>query len=316
MEALNLPSNAIIDRDTFTTLLVPVSVIDESSFTGIASESEVKVARTRSSSAAIKDYHTTVQLDSDKKYYIYISSNYTSSAFTDNLTDINRIWICGEMPEKIPSNFIHLLPTDAVALPHSEKWRQKFKAPPAAEFVEAVLRSDYCMELVKTLQERQDELWIKGYITSAPFTRLLAMEKVRCFGLPPATSTSLNNKIYQLMLLKDRLPVPKFATTTIAECERKFDDIASADGVFLALEYGSAGSGTFHIRTKEDMVSFASVLEGAVMVNMCEWLTLNASVSVDILIASPEEVIVYGIIDQVSDIEVAIPLGVWGVIRP
>jgi len=49
---------------------------------------------------------------------------------------------------------------------------------------------------------------------------------------------------------------------------------------------------------------------------MCEWLTLNASVSVDILIASPEEVIVYGIIDQVSDIEVAIPLGVWGVIRP
>jgi hypothetical protein len=64
------------------------------------------------------------------------------------------------------------------------------------------------------------------------------------------------------------------------------------------------------------MVSFASVLEGAVMVNMCEWLTLNASVSVDILIASPEEVIVYGIIDQVSDIEVAIPLGVWGVIRP
>lgn len=300
LDALALPSIAIEKHAEFTELIVPVSVIDDSNFSGLATEEEIEQSRSRSASIATLSHKTNLVLEEDQEYFIYCSQNFTSSMATDQVTNMKRIWICGELPEVMPPNFIFILTNEDEDI--EERWRHRFKCPDPHSFYLAILKNEFVLSILNELETRQSTVWIKDYNSSCSLLeKLLERDTFRMFGLQPAAATSLNNKISQFMLMKDKLPLPKFTQVSVAHCVEEYDNIASESGVFVALEYGSAGSGTFHLISKQDLSAFASVLDGCLSINMCQWLTLDMSVSVDIIIAGPEEVIVYGIIEQVFD---------------
>jgi hypothetical protein len=310
-EAMEMPSNAISiqtseeSKDAIElTITVPI-ISDTSLFTGIADEEEVEQSRSRSASVAPPaNYLSNMRapLDESKKYYLYISGNFTSNNAPGLCDGMERIWFCGDYPSTVPDNYVYVLHPSVKDLPITEKFRVRCSCDVEA-MIDIIVSSAHWVATIKTIVERQGELWLKGYATYAGFSKIMAIDpRIKVFGLEPTLSVSLNNKVHQLELLGKDVPLPKLATIPISQCVERFDEIASSEGCFLALETGSAGSGTFHIKTKEDMASFASVLsDQSVPVNMAEWLTLTASVSIDMLIASPTEVIVYGTIDQVYD---------------
>ena len=311
MNALTLPSNAINQHDSYTEIVVPVipSIdIDSSEFLGLAEEDEIGESRSRSASVAPAiDYKTTINLEElmndNTEYYIYISSNFTSSMSTYLINDLKRIWICGEMPAEMPSNFVYVLPPSTDDCSHEEKWRYRTAAPHIDLFCDRILKNRYCLQLFNVLQKKQKQIWLKGYCTGKDFDNIIQMDKFKSFGLPYDTSNYLNNKVQQFLLLRDHVPLPKhkILRSNEIDCLEEYESIASEGGVFIALEYGIAGSGTFHVISYEDFEAFISVLEASVDIIICEWLTLDLSISVDLIIANPDEIIVYGIIEQVFD---------------
>ena len=139
-------------------------------------------------------------------------------------------------------------------------------------------------------------------------------EGIFSFGLTPEESQKYNDKVYQVNLLKNDLPYPKHQIVTPKESEKYFDRLQTNKGVFIALRYGGAGSGTFIAKTKDEFNKISDKQKPNEEFIMAECLSLVASPSIDVLIANPEEVIAYGLIDQIFN--PINPLGCYGNIFP
>jgi hypothetical protein len=119
----DITTNQTGDSRSRSTSLAPLPFNENlDDFTGVASNEEIDISRSRAASVApIQSCVSNVVLDKSKQYFIYIAACYGSSVATDNLTGYTRIYFCGELPENPPDNFVYVLPpgvTDTLCLVH------------------------------------------------------------------------------------------------------------------------------------------------------------------------------------------------------
>ncbi len=242
-----------------------------------------------------------VSLDPAKKYFVYAASEYGSSQpIPQHLTGYDPIFICCVNPKYAPDNFIYLEKRERDPGPRTTAHLSDadfFKSTP---FYEIILKSQKIQNLFTQLADKQGELYVKTFRNDSSFAPQFQNPRIKCFGLTPEQSDKLNDKTYQYQFLKDAVPVPNHLIVPAKDAVANFTQVASPYGVFVAGAYGSSGSTTFIAKTPTELEEKLKLKEFLPDNNivLAECLKLKASVSLDILIANPNEVYPYGIFDQ------------------
>ena len=243
------------------------------------------------------EHLNTLNIDTSRSYFAYVAWSYAVSPATPNLvTDYEPIRISAEIPGEIPENFIHI---PATTTPNDPLVRTNDGDYPT--FYRNILASASIQDLFRELIERQGTLPIKTFRNHPSFTPQFEVPGTFCFGLTPEESHRLNDKIKQVRLMEGTLPVAEHVICTAKDAPDHFQALGSDKGVFVSRPYGAGGSGTFQAPTQEELTELVSGFPDEEELFLAKFLPISSSPSIDVLIANPNEIIVYGILDQIYD---------------
>ena len=234
-----------------------------------------------------------IVLETGKQYMVHIAKEKSSSTpIIDMYKDYNPIFIFGGTVVDLPKNNFIILEMDAN--------KSTFTDALDATFPKCVINSETVVSLFKSLLKHQKEVWVSLWKNHPNFQPLFDNPQIKLLGLPTHLAYTLSNKVYQYSLLKGVVPIPQFVATTKKEASAHFDSVKTDRGVFTSLGYGGQGSGC---RIHPDIKSLQEYLDTLdtsefLMINA---LTLKATVGIDILIANPNEIYVYGLRTELFD---------------
>ncbi|MBU0461052.1 MAG: hypothetical protein KJ574_00540 [Nanoarchaeota archaeon] len=251
-----------------------------------------------------------IRLQDDKKYYVFVSVGYSNSQATPSLlTDYAPIHICEELPAHVPDDFVYVPPAETNGDPFARKTSES-----SDHFYQSITDSGFIQSVFDDLIRRQGSLMVKTFRNSPAFAPQFEKRGVQCFGLTPEQAHRFNSKTEQARILERVLPFPKQVVVRAKDAPSYFTKVMSDRGVFLSREYGGGGSGSRTAENMEELKRHISSFDPEEEIVMAELLSLYICPSIDVMIANPDDILAYGIVDQIFDPDN--PLGCRGSIYP
>ena len=248
------------------------------------------------------------ELSPNKEYFVYLSAGFSNSQPIPQLLEgFEPIFICGELPGKVPDNFMYLA---GEILGRRKRGRDLSYE----EFYQAIVNSERIQKLFQSLVREQGHLDIKTFRNHPSFASQFEDPRMRSFGLTPEQAETYNSKVNQYRLFNGQLSLPRYVATTAEEAGSHFETVASSKGVFVNQDVGGGGHRSHLSNSKEELEVYLATLDPTTKLILAESLDLAFTPSIDIIIANPDEVIAYGIMDQIFDKKN--PLGCRGNVYP
>ena len=229
-----------------------------------------------------------VTLESGKEYMVYIGSWFASSyPIVQLFSKYNPIFICANGDPN--ENIITLSPECKTRIKNGK-----------TTFAKAVLESEFLAKLLTALKKQQGDVWVKTNKNNIEFKPLFN-DKVKSLGLTPEQSFKWNDKNKQYHEFDGIVPMPKFIITSRDEAITHFSELASSRGVVTSLARAGQGSGVRTHTNEDDLREYlAQITEDPVL--LIQALSVKKAISIDVLIANKNEIIVYGLAEQILDV--------------
>ena len=236
---------------------------------------------------------TDIILEDGKEYMVYIASCFASSyPIVQLYSKYNPIFICDICEEDVidvpKQNFLTL----------NSKCRARIQNGDTT-FSKVVSESELVAKLLTALRKRQENVWVKTFVNDLEFQPLFN-DNVKSLGLSPEQSYKWNNKIEQYRQFEDVVPIADFITTSRDEAVNCFDELASSIGVVTSLPRNSQGAGVRLHADKAGLQEYLSQVTEDTFLLMTA-LSVKSAQSIDLLIANKDEIIVYGLSEQILD---------------
>jgi hypothetical protein len=196
-------------------------------------------------------FHSEYILESNVEYFLYIGElkNYFLNSFlAESLSRIHSrkfdfIAIVPDVHEKYFQKNLIVLNPDAQTILREQGYRVCCRLP-GREFMSAVSKNEFIIDLVQRLKSKQDQVFIYMY-ESLPEMTLDKIPGVSILGPDSFTAHEINNKIYQFNRLSEILPMPEHRICD--NLETLINDSARllkvwTDGIFVTEEYSAAGA--------------------------------------------------------------------------
>ncbi|MCA1744034.1 MAG: hypothetical protein LC631_08870, partial [Desulfovibrionales bacterium] len=203
-----------------------------------------------------------VKLEDDTDYFLYIGE-----LKTDGLNQFVRENLSRVYNKKF--DYISVVPDVMESYPHRNilvinplsknlysQTRKKFSCRMSpGDFAGVVSYSSTVLDLVRMLVKRQGQLYVHVF-ESLPELTFARMPGVTLLGPSGQVASMWNNKLYQLQMLKDVVPVIDYKI-----CGGVQEMLSSIDqglhdwpeGVFVSQPYSAAGTNSFIVRSADEL---------------------------------------------------------------
>lgn len=231
-----------------------------------------------------------IELEHGKEYLVYIASCFASSyPIVQLYSKHNPIFICKDDVVDAPKhNFVTL----------SSESRARI-ASGDTSFMKTISESSFLAKLLAALKKHQRNVWVKTFENGLGFNSIFD-DNVKSLGLTSAQSHKWNNKVEQYRRLENLVPIADFIITSRDAAIHCFDKLASPKGVFTSLPRGEQGDGVRLHADKEHFQSYLRRMRGDELIVVTA-LSVKSSLSIDVIIANEDEVLVYGLSEQLMD---------------
>ncbi len=155
--------------------------------------------------------------------------------------------------------------------------------------------------LIRQILSRQDHLYINMY-ESDPNMTLDDLDRVSIIGPDKQLARKFNNKVVQLELLKDEIPVIDFQTcdslaALLGATDRLWE--TWSDGIFVSRQYSAAGSGSRIARCRKDIEERFSDEDAPFLIS--RYIPHKLDPTVLAVTANEQDVYIAGVADQVIE---------------
>ncbi|MFP4325755.1 MAG: ATP-grasp domain-containing protein [Desulfonatronovibrio sp.] len=203
-----------------------------------------------------------IKLEEDTDYFIYVGelkSDSLNQFVKENLARVHNkkfdyISIIPDVMESYPHRNILVINPLAGSL--YTQTRKKFSCRMSpGDFAGVVSYSSAVLDLVRMLIKKQGRLYVHVF-ESLPELTFTRMRGVVLLGPNGQVASMWNNKLYQLQMLKDSVPVIDYRICSgVSEMLSSIEEGLNTwtDGVFVSQPYSAAGTNSFIVRTMEDI---------------------------------------------------------------
>lgn len=206
--------------------------------------------------------YSDLHLDEDTNYFLYIGelkSDSLNEFVKENLSRVHKkkfdcISIIPDVMASYPHRNILVINPLARNLYHQTS--RKFSCRMSAgDFAGVVSYSLTVIQLVKMLIKRQGHLYVHVF-ESLPELSFTRMPGVTLLGPSGQVAAMWNNKLYQLQMLKDMVPVIDYQIC--GGVNEMLDGVQDSlnrwpDGVFVSQPYSAAGTNSFIVQGMEEL---------------------------------------------------------------
>ncbi len=202
-----------------------------------------------------------VKLEDDTDYFIYVGELKTDGLNQFVKENLSRIY-------NRKFDYISVIPDVMDSYPHRNilvinplsgslytRTRKKFSCRMSpGDFAGVVSYSGTVLDLVRMLVKKQGKLYVHVF-ESLPELTFTRMPGVVLLGPAGQVASMWNNKLYQLQMLKDAVPVIDYK---ICSGVREMQDSVGqeikswTDGIFVSQPYSAAGTNSFIVKSIED----------------------------------------------------------------
>lgn len=203
-----------------------------------------------------------VKLEDDTDYFIYVGELKTDGLNQFVKENLSRIYnkkfdyisIIPDVMESYPHR--NILVINPLAGNLYSQTRKKFSCRMSpGDFAGVVSYSGTVLDLVRMLVKKQGRLYVHVF-ESLPELTFTRMPGVVLLGPGGQVASMWNNKLYQLQMLKDAVPVIDYKICS--GMREMLDSIEQGlrtwpDGVFVSQPYSAAGTNSFIIRSVEEL---------------------------------------------------------------
>jgi hypothetical protein len=170
-----------------------------------------------------------------------------------------------------------------------------------SDFISETIRTTDLVTRINDVVKQQGTLLLNSFLPASGFDELFDIPGVKPFNLSVSEYGLLNSKTFQFSLLDGSVPLPNYKVASVENPSSFFDDVKSPLGVFTLLDNVPGGSGTKLHKDKQSVIDYFGDLDYDANFLMAEALNLVSSPCIDAIIANENEIIVYGLLDQVLD---------------
>ena len=202
-----------------------------------------------------------VKLEEDTDYFLYVGelkSDSLNQFVRENLSRIHNkkfdyISIIPDIVESYPHR--NILVINPLAGDLYAQTRKKFSCRMTpADFAGVVSYSSTVLDLVRKLVKRQGKLYVHVF-ESLPELTFTRMPGVVLLGPRGQVASMWNNKLYQLQMLKDTVPVIDYKVC--GGVREMLDSMEQGlkswpDGVFVSQPYSAAGTNSFIVHSPDE----------------------------------------------------------------
>ncbi|WP_028574831.1 ATP-grasp domain-containing protein [Desulfonatronovibrio hydrogenovorans] len=205
-----------------------------------------------------------LKLEDDTNYFLYIGEIKTDALnqfVKENLARIHNkkfdyISILPDVMESYPHK--NVLVINPLARSLYAQTSKKFSCRMSAgDFAGVVSYSSTVLELVRMLVRKQGRLYVHVF-ESLPELSFTRMPGVVLLGPGGQVASMWNNKLYQLQMLKDAVPVIDYKVCSgVGEMVQGTTSALAewTEGVFVSQPYSAAGTNSFIVRSMSDLNS-------------------------------------------------------------
>lgn len=203
-----------------------------------------------------------VKLEDDTDYFLYVGELKTDGLNQFVKENLSRIYnkkfdyisIIPDVMESYPHR--NILVINPLASNLFAETRKKFSCRMSpGDFAGVVSYSATVLDLVRMLVKKQGRLYVHVF-ESLPELTFTRMPGVVLLGPNGQVASMWNNKLYQLQMLKDAVPVIDYKICSgVREMLSSMDEALSSwpQGVFVSRPYSAAGTNSFIVRSTEDL---------------------------------------------------------------
>ena len=203
-----------------------------------------------------------VELEDDTDYFIYVGELKTDGLNQFVKENLSRIY-------KRKFSYISIIPDVMESYPHKNilvinplagslfaQTRKKFSCRVSpGDFAGVVSYSGTVLDLVRRLVKKQGRLYVHVF-ESLPELTFTRMPGVVLLGPGGQVAGMWNNKLYQLQMLKNTVPVIDYKVCSgVSELRGCIEQglIDWPDGVFVSQPYSAAGTNSFIVHTPDEL---------------------------------------------------------------
>lgn len=212
----------------------------------------------------LKVYFHNYRIDPDVEYFLYIGElkNYGLNVFLKEALirrrqrPVDFIAIVPDIWEQY--DYANIAVINPLALEKRIACKQNYSCRvPGPAFMRSVSQSRHVRQLIESLLEQQEHVYIYMY-ESSPEMSLDDIDGVSILGPASPVARRLNNKIHQYKKFNDIVPIPEFSVC------RGMDDLKAttarlwnrwSDGIFVTTEYSAAGVNSTIAFSQADIVA-------------------------------------------------------------
>lgn len=203
-----------------------------------------------------------VKLADDTDYFLYVGELKTDGLNQFVKENLSRIYnkkfdyisIIPDVMESYPHRNILVINPLASDLFSETKKKFSCRISPG-DFAGVVSYSATVLDLVRLLVKKQGRLYVHVF-ESLPELTFTRMPGVVLLGPNGQVASMWNNKLYQLQMLKDAVPVIDYKICSgVREMLGSMEEALSSwpEGVFVSRPYSAAGTNSFIVRSIEDL---------------------------------------------------------------
>jgi predicted ATP-grasp superfamily ATP-dependent carboligase len=203
-----------------------------------------------------------VKLEDGTDYFLYVGELKTDGLNQFVKENLSRIYnkkfdyisIIPDVMESYPHRNILVINPLASDLFTETKKKFSCRISPG-DFAGVVSYSATVLDLVRLLVKKQGRLYVHVF-ESLPELTFTRMPGVVLLGPNGQVASMWNNKLYQLQMLKDAVPVIDYKICSgVREMLGSMEEALSSwpEGVFVSRPYSAAGTNSFIVRTIEDL---------------------------------------------------------------
>jgi predicted ATP-grasp superfamily ATP-dependent carboligase len=203
-----------------------------------------------------------VKLEDDTDYFLYVGELKTDGLNQFVKENLSRIYnkkfdyisIIPDVMESYPHRNILVINPLASDLFSETKKKFSCRISPG-DFAGVVSYSATVLDLVRLLVKKQGRLYVHVF-ESLPELTFTRMPGVVLLGPNGQVASMWNNKLYQLQMLKDAVPVIDYKICSgVREMLGSMEEALNfwPEGVFVSRPYSAAGTNSFLVRSIEDL---------------------------------------------------------------
>jgi hypothetical protein len=204
-----------------------------------------------------------IELDPESLYFLYvgeIKSDCLNQFVAETLSraygrKVEWVSIIPDVMDCYPHRNILVINPEAKEILKNTGEKVRCRIP-SRRFASSVSSSPAVLELVHSLLARQGELFVHVF-ESVPELDLARIEGVHVLGPDGEVASAWNNKLHQLLHLRDAAPLIDYRIcqdyeSLLGTADGLWDEWP--DGLFVSQPYSAAGMNSFIARSREDIV--------------------------------------------------------------